>query len=230
MAASNNSGGSHKANFARIGYASQHIMSSILQELLASYEHPGSIGSKINKCRNLRKILKVGDWRKINDAVNNGYIDFDIPLIYTIMRNLYDPKIRPSKDWNHPTDPETHEELLGDDLERCRRRRNYILHRGNAFVSDKDLDAIFNEFESIAGRLEKKLNKQSNEFVSELKKIRTCCMDEDTEKMYLDNLRDLMVKEKNALESIQSLEEQGTRTEERMSNVEQDLQSLIGKK
>ncbi|XP_063444871.1 antiviral innate immune response receptor RIG-I-like [Mytilus trossulus] len=52
-------------------------------------------------------------------------------------------------------------------------------------------------------------------------------MDEDTEKMYLDNLRNLMEKEKNALESIQSLEEQGTKTEERMSNVEQDLQSLI---
>lgn len=231
MAASNlRLGDSHKTNFARIGHASQHLMSNILQQLLASYENPSTIFNRVNSCQKLKRRLPVSDWKKINSALKQGYIDFDIPLIYTILRNLHDPSIRPSRDWDLPVGPQPFETSIGDDLERCRRSRNYILHRGNTLFTDQDVNDIFSEFESIAERFEKALHKQPNEFVSEFKNLRTCSMDEATKKMYLDNLQDLMKNEKVTLESIQALEIQGTQTEERMFNVEQDLQSLKGKK
>ncbi|CAG2223445.1 DDX58 [Mytilus edulis] len=137
--------------------------------------------------------------------------------------------IRPSRDWDLPVGPQPFETSIGDDLERCRRSRNYILHRGNTLFTDQDVNDIFSEFESIAERFEKALHKQPNEFVSEFENLRTCSMDAATEKMYLDNLQDLMKNEKVTLESIQALKIQGTQTEERMFYVEQDLQSLKGK-
>ncbi|CAC5397215.1 unnamed protein product [Mytilus coruscus] len=196
-------GVSHKTHYARIGHASQQLMSNIMQELLASYEKPNTLYVRVSGCSRIKRFLKIEDWKKINNAGNNGYSHFDIPLIYTFLRNLC-PKIMPSKGWDHPTDPLPTEVSLGDDVERCRRSRNHILHRGNTTVSEQELNEFFNEFKSIAQRLEVILGKQTNEFVSQFENLRTGCMDEDTEKMYLDNLRELMEKEKDNLESIQT--------------------------
>lgn len=143
------------------------------------------------------------------------------------MRNLV-PTIRPTNGWDHPTNPQLHETTLGDDIERCRRYRNAILHRGNTTVKDQELDDIFNEFKSMAMRFENVLKLQPNELFFEFENLRTCCMDEYTEKMYLDRLRDIQEMETDDHESIKDLEKRSNLTEQRISKVESDMQSLTG--
>lgn len=202
-------------------------MSKMLQELLTHFEKPSKIYARVYGCKQLMRRLQPEDCRKIYNSGNKGYNDFDIPLIYTILRNLHS-NIKPSRGWDHPTNPQKHEILLGDDLERCRRSRNDILHRGNTTVTDAELEKVFTDFKLIAKRMEDLLGKSQNEFVSKFENLQTCCMDEETQKMYLDNLDVLKESENNTRESIQALEENRTRTEERMSLVEQDMQSLKG--
>ncbi|XP_052069151.1 interferon-induced helicase C domain-containing protein 1-like [Mytilus californianus] len=225
MATASSSGVSHKTHYARLGHASQLLIPNMLKEVLDHFIPPNTIYKTVSKCNKLNNRLKPGEWAKIRDAATKGYSEFDISLIYTILRNLY-PNIQPSSGWNHPNDPMPHEVSLGDDMERCRRSRNHILHRGNTTVTDTEIDDIFTDFKLIAERLEVLLGKQNREFSSQFENLRTCCMDENTERMYLDQLRELMEKEKDTLESIQALEEKGTHTEERVLQVEHELQSL----
>jgi hypothetical protein len=69
------------------------------------------------------------------------------------------------------------ETTIGDDLERFRKSRNEISHRGNTNVSDQELTEYFTQFKEIAQRLELVLNKKKNELVSEFQNLETCCMD-----------------------------------------------------
>lgn len=223
-------GVSHTTHYARLGHASQHLIPNVLKELLAHYIPPNALLVWVNGWvkATRSKILKTGEWKKINNAAKNGYDEFDTPLIYTLLRNLI-PTIYPTKGWDHPTNPQSHETTLGDDIERCRRYRNAILHRGNTTVKDQEFDDIFNEFKTMAMRFEIVLKKKPNELFFEFENLRTCCMDEDTEKMYLDRLRDIQEKEANDHESIKDLEKRSNLTEQRIAKVELDMQSLTGK-
>lgn len=225
MATTSGQGVSHKTHYARIGHASQHLIPNMLKEVLAHYIPSNTIFNIVTKCYVWNGRLKPGEWAKIKDAATKGYSEFDISLIYTILRNQF-PNIRPSRGWNQPGDPLSHEILLGDDIERCRRSRNQILHRGNTTVTDEELKDIFTDFTLIAGRLEVHLGKQNKEFISQFEHLRTCFMDEQTEKLYLE----LIEREKNTTESINSLKEKAKQTEERVSQVEQDLKGISGKK
>ncbi|VDI64067.1 interferon-induced helicase C domain-containing protein 1 [Mytilus galloprovincialis] len=218
---------SHKTHYARLGHASQHLIPNILKALLAHYIPPNALLVCVNGWfkGNKSKLLKTVEWKKIHNAAKNGYDEFDTPLIYTLLRNLV-PTICPTNGWDHPTNPQLRETTLGDDIERCRRYRNAILHRGNTTVKDQELDDIFNEFKSMAMRFENVLKLQPNELFFEFENLRTCCMDEDTEKMYLDRLRDIQEMETDDHESIKDLEKRSNLTEQRISKVELDMQSL----
>jgi hypothetical protein len=85
--------------------------------------------------------------------------------------------------------PSSSEIRDGDDLERCRRSRNAIVHKGNTNFGNEDVLKYFKSFKNIARRLEKKLKKRNNEFFSEIEFLEECCMDEETEQKYLEELR-----------------------------------------
>lgn len=161
-------------NYARLLFALKHIIQKILQELLEHIVPPRHLVDKIREKRsltNLSQRLRNRDWKIINNAENKGYIDFDILLIYTIIR-IVRLDIRPTSDWDHYNDPKQHEISLGDDIERCRRLHNAILHRPNAMVSPQEFNDLFSDFKSIAKRFEIVLKKQPNEFVSQLEHVK----------------------------------------------------------
>ncbi|CAG2244886.1 DDX58 [Mytilus edulis] len=91
-------------------------------------------------------------------------------------------------------------------MERCRRIRNEIIHRGNTRVNDQELNQYFYEFRTIADRLEKFCRKHNNEFVLEVDHLKTCSMDEATELRYLDDLTDYQEKDKENESKISDLE------------------------
>ncbi|VDI22996.1 Hypothetical predicted protein [Mytilus galloprovincialis] len=146
---------SHKTHYARLGHATQHLLPSFLQEVLLHFENPNQIFINCSRDKFLSRRLKPGEWTRLGSAVQYGYFDFDIPLIYSILRNLHDPNTRPTRGWEHPIGPLVNEIKIGDDMERCRRIRNEIIHRGNTRVNDQELNHYFYDFKTIADRLEK---------------------------------------------------------------------------
>ncbi|VDI82244.1 endoribonuclease Dicer [Mytilus galloprovincialis] len=202
------SGVSTKTHYARLGHAAQNLIPRFLQEVLLYYEHPKNIYIRCNTNPQISYRLKSADWTKINEAVNTGsYKNFDIPLIYTILRNLNISILTPTNGWAYQVDPQSHEKNTGDDLERCRRKRNLIIHRGNTEVSDQELNEYFDVFKNIAGRLQVTLNKKNNEFVSEVEDLRTCCMDEDTERKYLEEIEEWRCRSLEYEDQISQLKE-----------------------
>ncbi|VDI29399.1 Hypothetical predicted protein, partial [Mytilus galloprovincialis] len=197
---------SHKTHYARLGHATQHLLPSFLQEVLLQFENPNQIYINCSRNRSLSRRLKPGDWERLKHAVQKGYFDFDIPLIYSILRNLHELDAQPTRGWEHPIDPLVNEIEIGDDMERCRRVRNEIIHRGNTRVNDQELNKYFYVFRTIADRLEKFCRKYNNEFVLEVDHLKTCCMDEATELKYLDDLTDYQEKDKENESKISDLE------------------------
>ncbi|VDI42568.1 Hypothetical predicted protein [Mytilus galloprovincialis] len=117
------------ANYARLIFAVKHTTQNMLKELLERYISPKTLYAQVKSKPNLRRRLNVRDWKAINSAENKGYIDFDVPLIYTIVRVLY-PNTQPTRGWDHPADPQPHETLLGDDVEHYTQTEcNYKLSR-----------------------------------------------------------------------------------------------------
>ena len=180
-----------KTNYARLGHASQSLIPKLLQQLLLFYEPTSRILNDCLKNSYLKNKLNAIEWINIRKANTDGYADFDIPLIYKLLRNL---KLipPPTRGWEPRGGPRLAETTIGDDLERFRTSRNEILHRGNTNVSDQELTEYFTQFKEIAQRLELVLNKKKNELVSEFQNLETCCMDGASEQI----LANLAKKEK----------------------------------
>ena len=225
MATASNVGVSHKTHYARLGHASQDLIPKILQELLLWLEHPNQLYQKCSKNPDLKgRGLSSEEWNKIKTVSTKGYVNFDIPLVYTILRNINTSIAPPTKGWHSNAFPLPHDTTIGDDLERCRKTRNQIIHRGNTTVTDQELDDYFNLFKGIAGRLENILNKTHGEFVTKFENLKTCCMDETTEKIYLENIRDLVKNAKEReeiyLKKIKKLEEREREKSDHISQLE----------
>ncbi|CAG2241807.1 unnamed protein product [Mytilus edulis] len=141
--------GSLMTNYARIGHAAQQVFPDILQDIIAIQEPHHRLYSDVTSNRYLNRNLRADEWSMINNVRTNGYVNFDIPLIYKLVRNL-NLVPAPSKGWDFHIPPVASEILPGDDIERIRRTRNEILHRGNAQVSDSNLTDYFTTFKDIA--------------------------------------------------------------------------------
>ncbi|CAG2198591.1 BTBD15 [Mytilus edulis] len=183
------------ANYARLGLASQNELPDMLRELLLIKEPPHLLEAHINNNSFLSKNLKAYEWNIIKTVRENSYRDCDVPLMYKIIRNL-NIVPNPTQGWDNNTPPSASEITIGDDVERIRRIRNEIVHRGNTNVQDSELANYFSTFKRIANRLESYLSKPEREFVSKIEIAETCCLDKDTEQQYLERLNELAEHEK----------------------------------
>ena len=203
---------SNKTNFARLGHACQDVIPKMWQKILLIYESPNDIHNDCKRSNYLCKHLTKSEFAKIRRAATDGYTNFDVPLLYKLFRNLNFksptpplPKYeKPTRDYDHPNGPSSTDFTIGDDLERCRNKRNDILHRGNANITDQEMTNEFKLFKEIAGRLEILFNKPN--FVDELQDIETCCMDEEMEAEYVRKLEDLIKRDQDVFERLSLLE------------------------
>ncbi|XP_052072502.1 uncharacterized protein LOC127710593 [Mytilus californianus] len=181
-------------NFVRLFVVIQIEISNFLRELLVVKEPHLSLNGDIRKNVYLNNTLKSFEWSVIATVHTKQYADFDIPLMYKIIRNL---KLvpPPTQGWDKQIPPTSTEITIGDNIERIRRCRNDIMHSGNTNISDVELANVFSLFMDIARRLEVYLNKPNREYVSAIEHAKTCCLDPETEQMYLRQLEDLFERE-----------------------------------
>lgn len=169
---------SQKTYFACLGHAIYHLIPNMIRELLAHFIHPNDLFKTVLKNSYSGHRLKSADWHKINKIEETGYRDLEFEVMYTIIRDCL-PEIQPSRGWDHAVNPQAHEISLGDDIERCRRYRNSIIHRGKTIVSYQELNDFFSVFTDVARRFDMVLSKEPYAFVSQFEVLKTRSMDED---------------------------------------------------
>ncbi|XP_052106519.1 uncharacterized protein LOC127739007 [Mytilus californianus] len=231
-------------NYARLGHAAQELLPEVLRELLLIKEPPTMLfkDCKANKYF-ADRVLRLVEWQRITNVATDGYSKFDIQLSYKIIRNL-NLVTCPTRGWDHPQDPMVHELTIGDDVERIRRQRNEILHKGETKVTDKDLAEYFSVFKGLAIRLENYLGKPQGHFLSKFEQLETRCMDQKSEEQFIQTIKNLVKNEEDIKDevgrvrieveqlkikgnSISKLEEENKCLAERFAKVEEMLLSLL---
>lgn len=192
-------------NFARLGIATQNELPKILRKLLFITEPPHLLENHLNNVRYLKKIFKAHEWITISKVRTNQYSEFDVPLMYKIIRHL-NVVPNPTQGWDSNTPPLANELTLGDDIERIRRIRNAIVHRGNTNVEDSELANYFSIFKDIASRFETYLSIKDEEFISNIQNLENCCIDKDAEQQYLGRLQELANNEDEIAISIKAVQ------------------------
>ncbi|CAC5424500.1 unnamed protein product [Mytilus coruscus] len=143
-----------RTNYARFRHAIQFELSNILRELLLIKEPTNLLEGHVRNNNFLKKNLRQREWNIIKNIGSNLYQDFDVSLMYKIIRNLNSIVQSPTKGWDNPTGPSVSEITIGDDIERINRIRNDFAHRGNTKVIESELANNFAIFKKIAMRFE----------------------------------------------------------------------------
>lgn len=181
------------SNFIRLFIVIQNELPNILRELLFSKVPPTSLDGLIRNNAYLSS-LRAFELAVIATVLTKQYADFDVSLMYKIIRNL---KLvpPPTQGWDNRIPPTSTEITIGDDVERIRRSRNDYIHNVNKNISDVELNNWFSLFIDIASRLEVFMNKHNREYVSKIEKVKVCCIDPETKQMYLRQLEILIERE-----------------------------------
>ena len=179
------------------------------------------------------KSLSAQQLSTLSNAVSKGdYSECDITLLYSVLRNCTktNKAVRPTKNWGIvPVQPG--DTNLGDDLERIRTIRNAIYgHVPSTCISDSDYISYMNELKDICSRMDTvhssyltSATPPSSTYSQRLQGIQTCCMDPDTEAMYITELKRLADEEKTMTERLEHLSETQDNLQDDLLKMHDDL-------
>ncbi|CAC5404897.1 unnamed protein product [Mytilus coruscus] len=187
-------------SYVRLGLVAQKELPNLLREILLKKEPPDLLEDHLHKNNFLSRIFNEREWNIIKNACTNQYSDFDIPLMYKIIRHLK-LVLAPTGEWHNKIIPTWCDNSVGDDVNRIRWIWNDIIYmyRENVNLTDAELQIYFSFLHDIAGRLEDFLEKPK-QLVKIFKDIQACQIDQETEQRCLSWLKDLAESE-NALNS-----------------------------
>lgn len=158
----------------------------ILRAVLMKEVLPSILIQKVKTyLANIPKHKKPPINQKQEQLVYGGnYTEFDITLLYFLLRNIC--SIPPhKKQWGNEPDPL--DKSVSANIERIRLIRNQYGHTSEITISNKDFNMKCQQIFDIFLELEKYLG-TTNVYQNELKKIKTCSMDPDREKQYIEQL------------------------------------------
>ena len=180
-------------------------LTQILRDLLHNEIPPTLIFKEVD---HLTKTLRKDQIAVISDANTRGYQDFDITLLYTLLRNVCQNITPPSQNWGVSTMPSPNEITVGDDIERIRLCRNKLFgHIFEAAIPETEFQEYWSTISDICTRMQTLLNK---DYVRRLKKAEECTIDSETENNYMDKIKQLAKEEEDMKEILlKILEEKG---------------------
>lgn len=147
-----------KHNFYCVVKACLELINLPLVDILATYVKDVDLFNRINSCPNLlsgRNKLRI-DQQKIcylTPPAVPDYKKFDVTLLYTLIRNLCPPSLRPTQGWGY--EPKITDTQVGDDIERLRLfRNNYCAHAVFEEIPDKEFESLWNDLKSVIRRIQ----------------------------------------------------------------------------
>ncbi|XP_062595362.1 uncharacterized protein LOC134256696 [Saccostrea cucullata] len=167
-------------NFVRLAIAVVDKIKLPMKDLLEIYIKPCDLYNKIRLCPAL--LLgkhKLSEEQKDLCYVSPPYIPdyakFDVSLLYKLIQNLC-KKVVTTKGWGK--EPESGDNLIGDDIERLRRIRNEIYgHLKSSSIPDVMFESQWKELEDIMKRMCTFLNSNGSNPVNyerELADVKRC--------------------------------------------------------
>lgn len=170
-------------NFLRCELVVYEVLTNIMREYMAPEGiSPKAIYNNIMKCIAFKKTLTPPEFKKIQYLDTAGFEEFDISLMYKIVKHrqfsMIIPDI-PTRNWG--SEPTSAENSFGDNIMRIVNCRNELVHKNNTTLLELDFKNYFDRYLDIARRAEEHLSKSEENLRSQIRKYKTCSIDKDME-------------------------------------------------
>ncbi|XP_062592540.1 uncharacterized protein LOC134253980 [Saccostrea cucullata] len=174
-----------RSRFAKLGMAINEELNQACRDVLEMEVPPGLIYNKV-KASSIYKNIRPEQELRLRGAKTDGYKEFDITLLYTLIRNISTKIPPPTKGWGGNTMPPVGETTIGDDIERIRMIRNSMFgHISSASTSQTEFDDTWQIITDVCQRLQTYTNK---DYLSGLSNIQSQALEEENEKAIIENL------------------------------------------
>lgn len=188
-----------RTRFCRLSLVIVEELPLILQDVLYREVSPNLLLHMVMKHKKGLEHLGPHQIIQVNNAKASGYSEFDITLLYTLLRNYFKKSIQPpTKGWGKQEMPEQGQETEGDDIERIRLIRNK--HNHSVMVSIPAIsETEFNEkwgiIHAVCARMQTRLPNIQHNYVQMLEESKIRTIDSDMEKTYIDKIKELAKEE-----------------------------------
>ena len=208
-------------NYARLSRAIVDLMTFVLREILTLYILPANIERKALPFGSTKlKNLHTEQWDLIHKASTNGYADFDITLLYTLLRNLCTSVPKPTAKRGNDL-PKNHEVTLGDDIERIRIVKNRLQsHLPTTILNDTEFEDYWKILRDVCVRLDSQFNKK---YTDDLDNLKTMCLDSTLKTEYSDNLKFLKDRE---IKNSSEIKENTSQIKENTSQIKENTRQI----
>ena len=207
MATSVSSTGSDgdRTRFFRLSLIIIDELTQILQDLLHNEIPPTEIYQKVVE-RNFLDKLRPEQVDVVKNAKTRGYQDFDITLLYSLLRHVCQNITPPSQRWGVPTMPSTNEVTVGDDIERIRLLRNKLFgHKSKCAISETEFKEQSSIIPGICFRMQT-LGLLNKDYVKRLQDAEVRSIDPETEEKYLQIIKRQAEEEKTTRDLLQNIQ------------------------
>ena len=186
----------------------------MLRDTLYHHAKPAVVMSYVLACRYYSsQPLNTHQMGVLANASSKGdYSEFDITLVYSLLRNLTPTKtaVRPTAGWGRPV--AAGDIALGDDIERIREIRNEMYgHVATTFLSDSRYTHYMQVLSYICSRMDTvhsayltPASPRPKTYFQDLAYIKTVCMDPDMEGQYIEQIRRMKETDKDTRELIEA--------------------------
>lgn len=142
----------NKRNFMLVTVASVDLLKLPLRDILLSHIQPVDLFLKIKSCSTLNLSQEQLKICLIKPPASPDYNQFDVTLLYTLIRNLCSLPC-PAQGWGK--NPMANDIQISDDIERLRLFRNtFFAHSKSTEISDKAFKDIWRDLRSAITRIQ----------------------------------------------------------------------------
>ncbi|XP_062576661.1 uncharacterized protein LOC134238559 [Saccostrea cucullata] len=184
-----------RSRFAKLGMATNDVLNQAYRDVLEWEMHPSLVYNKV-KTSSIYKTLRSDQEDLLKTAASSGYKNFDISLIYMLIRNVCSKIPKPTKGkWGGNSMPAAGEIRVGDDVERIRIIRNSLTaHVSSASTPQTEFDATWSTMSDICQRLETFTGKKYLDDLNSIQKLTLKEEDEDAiiEKVKMESQYEMM--------------------------------------
>ena len=193
-----------QTNYARLCRVVIDVCSGILRCVLSFFMVPSCLRQAATNCAALNN-LNEEQWQMIHLAKIEGYKNFDITLLYTLLRNLNLSGLSPpTNGWGRQ--PGMTSASLADDIERIHTLRNEIYgHKSSIKLSNQDLEQAMTILSYMCGRMDNRYSKfryPAQTFQAQLKELEACPMDQQLQTRYTDIMGNISPEHENVMDVL----------------------------
>ncbi|XP_062597707.1 uncharacterized protein LOC134259121 [Saccostrea cucullata] len=176
-----------RSRFAKLGMATNDVLNQAYRDVLEWEIHPSLVYNRV-KTSSIYKTLRSDQEDLLKTAASSGYKNFDISLIYMLIRNIGSKIPKPTKGkWGGNSMPTAGEIRVGDDVERIRIIRNSLTaHVSSASTPQTEFDDTWLMMSDICKRLETFTGKK---YLDDLNSIQKLTLKEEEEDAIIEKVK-----------------------------------------